>query len=331
MKINNPFGMIGYLVLGATYRIGKQQLKAFPTSKSGAAVTVPVEWDSFDSIQMELEAEFKLDSGKTMIGGNGGRGEFSITAGWRASFSDKGVELKRDGNQPRDAGHKVSGNIVVSATAKVDQSDPGDKKPYVEMSVSFAAGEDDAGLNVGFSKVVTVGGVNIGGSKAGSGSDMVFRIDLKLDQPAKEKVPPPRIPPSLLAPEPILFKEDQDTLSGQSIRELHAWVGKVKDHESRLGYLIQSGTVPIEIQAFASPTGTKDYDKRKTDQRLASVEKILRSSQYFGSSQLKFKEKSHGHANADGKGPKNEFNRRVEIMINAATAKQAVEKYASQN
>ena len=103
-----------------------------------------------------------------------------------------------------------------------------------------------------------------------------------------------------------------------------SWVGKVKDHEY-LGAVVAKGAVPLEIQAFASTTGTEKYNKEETDRRLKSVETILQNAQFFGSSALVIDEKSHGMSKADGKGPKNAFNRRVEIKIDEAKAIKAGE------
>src|SRR5262249_7729084 len=108
-----------------------------------------------------------------------------------------------------------------------------------------------------------------GGSKAGGAVEYPLRINFSTVQPAvpvKAPVaapkPIPQIPPSLLTPAPILFEEDQDTLSQLSTRQLHEWVSVVKDHQY-LGIVIANGTVPLQIQAFASTTGTQSTTKGK--------------------------------------------------------------------
>jgi len=168
-------------------------------------------------------------------------------------------------------------------------------------------------------------GTSLGGSKASSQSEITLRLGLLVDQPQRQTVP--KIPSSMLEPAPVLFEdEDQDTLSRQSTRELHDWASKIKDQVPQLGAVIALGELPIQIQAFASTTGSKGYNKKETDQRADAVKRVLKSAQYFNSSKIDFDTKSHGKAQAEGKGAKYGFNRRVEIKLDGTRATKAIQR-----
>jgi outer membrane protein OmpA-like peptidoglycan-associated protein len=335
--MTNPFGLFGELTIECLYNMAGASWGRFgPDGSGNATINVPVQWGSVKSIDIIFSLEYDLRPSplRPLLGGSSGNGNIGFSARWLVSFTDSGVELTQDGVQPRPYGkNKSEGKIVVAASATLAQSERGAQSPFVEMAVTLVTGNEEDGIQVGLSKgPISVGG-SVGGSKVGGTLPYFFRLNLETVRPVvpvKVPVVPPKpvakVPPSLLTPSPLLFDEDQDTLSAQSTRELHEWVSKLKDHEY-LGAVIANGTVPLEIQAFASTTGGAKYNKGETDRRLNSVKKILQNAQYFGSSLLRFEEKSHGMEKADGEGPANAFNRRVEIKIDhnkAMTAGEAL-------
>ena len=330
MTIKNPFDLKGELDIAASYQGPPPPTTLpFPIDSSGnSTITKEFPWNSFKYIMIFFEVEYRLMTDTIIRFPKVGGGKFGFSARWLASFTDGDLELTQDGAQPKIYGtNKSDGEIVVAANARLDQSKREAKTPYVEMVVNLVAGDEDSGIQVGFQRGSFSAGTSVGGSKGSGAREFTYRLNLDMARPdIPAQVVVDKIPHSLLEPAPILFKEDEDTLSSQSTRELHDWVSKVKDHQY-LGAVIALGTVPIDIQAFASTTGDAKYNKGETDRRLDSVKKILKSSQFFSSSTLKFNAKSHGMEKAEGKGAKYGFNRRVEIKIDHNKAKQAGERF----
>lgn len=322
-KIDKPFGCLGYLNIGAVYAVGDSAFGFRMDGSGNADASQRAEWESFDSVSISVAVEYDL---LNPVGMAKGSGKFGFKARWKVLFSDDGIELVRDGVQPKMLGSsKSDGMIVVAAHADLAESRSGSKKPFIEMVIAIGAGLESEGVQVGLEAGPLSVGTSLGGSKASSQSEITLRLGLLVDQPQRQTVP--KIPSSMLEPAPVLFEdEDQDTLSRQSTRELHDWASKIKDQVPQLGAVIALGELPIQIQAFASTTGSKGYNKKETDQRADAVKRVLKSAQYFNSSKIDFDTKSHGKAQAEGKGAKYGFNRRVEIKLDGTRATKAIQR-----
>jgi outer membrane protein OmpA-like peptidoglycan-associated protein len=145
----------------------------------------------------------------------------------------------------------------------------------------------------------------------------VFICGLRVAPSGKQEAKAiPKIPNRLLKPEPILYSEDEDYLPPKAIKMLRDWANEVKDIPELLNG-ISTAMVVIKIEAFASTTGTPKQNKQETDKRLDQVTKVLKEEL---KGILNIDGKSWGDKKADGKGPKNPRNRRVEIEIDSTTA-----------
>lgn len=210
-KIDSPFGLLGNLKIGAVYAVG-DSVDAFHMDSSGNAdETQRADWESFGSVSISVAVEYELIN---PIGMAKGEGKFGFKALWKASFSDDGIELARDGVQPKMLGtSKSDGSIVVAAHADLAESRAGSKKPFVEMVISIGAGSEAEGVQVGLQAGPLSLGLPLGGSKGSAQREFTLKLTLLAEQPRRQAAPP-KIPASLLEPAPILFEdEDQDTLS----------------------------------------------------------------------------------------------------------------------
>lgn len=325
-KIDNLFGLIGSLKIGAAYAVGDANY-AFAMDGSGNVDdSRSADWESFDSVEILVAVEYDLVN---PVGFTKGEGSIGYKAVWKPSFTDDGLELALDGAQPKKLGsNKREGNVVVSSSVVLGESKARTKKPYVEMVLSLEAGLDAEGVQLDVQAGPLSVGTTLGGSKGSAQREFTFKLALLTDPPRRQE-PPPKIPASLLEPAPILFEsEDQDSLSSQSIKELSTWASKIKDQFPLLSTVIALGELPIEIQAFASTTAGSGYNKKKTDERADAVKKVLRKGPYFNSSNIKFNTLSHGKSKAESKGAKHGFERRVEVSIDGAKAAKAMQQLA---
>lgn len=314
MKINIPQDMTGTISGNAVYFIEKETW----TFGSSDTARERVEWDSFTSVGISVAFEYSLKTKVDLIDVSvaklfeGGEGRFGFSAKWRASFTDKGLELKPDGKQPKILGtNKSDGDIVVSVGADASQSDAGDKQPFVELTFVPVIGFEDDGIEVGLSFAGASAAKSVAKNKVSSSEQVTLRVYLIANRPA-EKRPIAKIPAALLNPDPVYFECGEPTKDG--LRALNGWVNQVKDHvQGALRTVILLGEVPIGLQAFSSPKG----DKKQTAEMLTRIKKDLQSGRYFGSSRLKFDEGSIGKAR-EGK---------VEITLDKGKATAAIDKY----
>jgi hypothetical protein len=313
MKIDLPKGVMGFIEVGQVYAIGRDTYK-FPSGEE----TATVKWNSFDSIKIVMAVEYTLavlPEASGLLGGQDGKGKFGFSATWRASFTDRGLELKKDGKQPLSTSNNGSGQIAVSVSAEMEQSDPSDKKPFVELVVSPVIGYTEEGIEIGLAGGGGSGTKKIGGKNSSALSMLKYRLNLDVtDRPAPQQ-PIAKIPNDLLEPDAVLFDNCKIDVSKKSTAELRKWASKIKDHaKGALRAVISLGEVPIGIQAYpAKAPGSK----KETDQRLDSVKDLLKEREFFGSTTLKFDPKSHGKPKDDGK---------VEIWIDGSKATRAIEQ-----
>jgi hypothetical protein len=112
---------------------------------SGSDQTVKLDvGQTVESIQLAVSVEYSIrvvrSDGDTF---HQGFGKFGFSATWRAVPSDRGLELVPDGTQPRSLGPaSASEDVMVGATARMLASIPPDKKPFVELLVALAAGDN---------------------------------------------------------------------------------------------------------------------------------------------------------------------------------------------
>ena len=326
-KFDNPFGIFGSLKIGAVYAVGDDTYAFSMDGAGNASDSRHADWQSFDSVVISVAVEYDLFN---PVGFTKGDGKFGFKAIWKPSFSDDGLELALDGAQPKMlGGNKGAGDLVVAASVVLGESKAKTKKPFVEMVVTMGAGSETEGVQVGLQAGPLSLSTTVGSSKGSTQREFSFKLALLTDQPARQ-APPPNLKASLLEPAPMLFEnEDQDSLSSLSIKELHAWVSKIKDEAPQLESVIAQGNLPIEIQAFASTTGSTAYDKKKTDQRADAVKNLLKKAPYFNSSKIMFDTQSHGKSKAENKGAKHSIERRVEIRIDRSKAAKAIQQLTS--
>src|SRR5262245_60151725 len=168
--MTNPFGMFGDLELGCSYSMAGAWSGPFPSD--GGTINAPVQWGSVKSIDMFFGLEYDLSPSPLrvprLLDGSSGNGNIGFSARWLASFTDSGVELTQDGIQPTYSGKNNSeGKLVVSASARLEQSKPDAKTPFVEMAVALVAGSEDEGIQFGLTKGPVSVGKSFGGSKVG--------------------------------------------------------------------------------------------------------------------------------------------------------------------